>query len=257
MAITIFFLGIFATFIFQGLKLSQQLKSQIGMEIFLSDGITEEMVTSMQLKLESITEIDSIVYISMEKAIEEFQTEYELDITEIYGESPLPPSFKIQLKPEFHEKEKVEQLQKEIEEWQGVDELIYRYDLLKAVQQYLKKTIVISFILGSLLLVASVLLVSNTIKLSILVKENSIKIMSLVGATPAFIRRPFILEGAIQGVVGALLAIGGIFLIVKMLSLFFHLFKIDFGFIPLGLILWAVFLGVLGSWVAIRRHLRL
>jgi cell division transport system permease protein len=215
------------------------------------------MVAAIELKLKPMEEIDSIIYISKEKAIEEFQKEFDLDITEILGENPLPPSFRIQLKPEFHEKDKVEQLQKEFEEWQGVEEVIYRYDLLNAVQQYLKTTLIISFILGSILLVASVLLISNTIRLSILVKKNSIKIMSLVGATPAFIRRPFILEGAIQGAVGALIAIGGIFLIVKMLSLFFHLFKIDFGFIPIGLILWAIFLGVLGSWVAIHRHLRL
>ena len=80
--------------------------------------------------------------------------------------------------------------------------------------------------------------------------------MSLVGATPAFIRRPFILEGAIQGAIGAIIAIGGIFFIEKIVHLFLPFFKLNFGYIPLGLLVWAIFLGILGSWAALRKYLR-
>jgi len=255
--ISIFFLGIFVVFIFQGWSVVRELKSQIEMEVFLKDGIGAERVQSVRTKLQTYEEVEAIVHISKEEALNNFKTEFGENVVEVLGENPLPASIQLKLKSEFHEKQKVEQLQKNIEALTGVDDVIYRYDLLQLIVKYLKILVLITFLVGGLLFFTSILLISNTIRLSIFSKRDSIKIMGLVGATPSFIRRPFVFEGALQGFLGAMLAIFGLLLGSKMLALFLPGININFGMINYGLLVWGVLLGSIGSWVSIRRYLQL
>ena len=262
MAVSIFFLGIFILFLINGWNLVQQLKSRLEMEIFLKDRIDEETVNSIRKKLESFAEIDKIIYISKAKALEEIRKDpeqfpiYSSEALDILGENPLLNSFRVSLKPEFHVRTEVERLHREIESLPGIDEILYRFDLLKAIVHYLRIVMIFVFCIGSALVIASILLISNTIRLSIMVKRESIHIMSLVGATPAFIRRPFVLEGALQGAIGAGIEIAGIFIIIKILSLLFGEFDSTLGLVKWGLLLWGVITGSVGSWVAIHRNLR-
>lgn len=257
--ISMFFLGIFVVFIFQGWSVVRDLKSRIEMEVFLKDGIGGEIVKSVQTKLQTYEEVESSIFISKEEALKNFQkeTEFGEDVVDVLGENPLPASIQLKIKPEFHEEQKVEELQKNIEAITGVDDVIYRYDLLQLVVRYLKILVIITLIIGGILFIASILLISNTIRLSIFNKRESIKIMSLVGATPSFIRRPFVIEGALQGFLGALLAVLGLFVGSKMLTLFLPGISINFVMINYGLLIWGTFLGTIGSWVSIRRYLQL
>lgn len=257
MAVSLFFLGVFMITIFQGWKLVWHLKSQIEMEVFLKDGINNEIVKSIRQKLEPMEEIDTLIYISKEQALSSFQKDIGNDaIVDLLGENPLPASFRIRLKPEYHHKDTVARMQKEIEKWTGVDEVIYRYDLLNAIVKYLKMIIIVAFLLGGTLVVASILLISNTVRLSISTKRDSIKIMNLVGATTGFIRRPFIFEGAIQGALGAFIAILALFFLAKIVGFFLPDIKLQLFYVYLGLLFWGIFLGSLGSWIAMHRYLR-
>lgn len=252
-----FFLGIFVVFIFQGWSVVRHLKSQIEMEVFLKDGIGDKIVQSVRGQLQSFEEIERVNYISKEDALKNFKTEFGEDVVAVLGENPLPASFQLKLKPEFHEHTKVEQLQNSIEAIAGVDDVIYRYDLLQLIVKYLKILVIITFIVGGILFFTSILLISNTIRLSIFSKRESIKIMGLVGATPSFIRRPFVIEGALQGGFGALLAIIGLLLGAKIFAFFLPGFRISFGLTNYGLLIWGILLGSIGSWVSIRRYLQL
>ncbi|HDL17771.1 MAG TPA: ABC transporter permease [Bacteroidetes bacterium] len=258
MAVSLFFLGVFMITIFHGWKLVRHLKSQIEMEVFLKDGINNELLKSIRLKLEPMEEIDTLIYISKEKALAGFQKEIgNEEIVDLLGENPLPASFRIRLKEAYHNKENVAKMQKKIEKWAGVDEVLYRYDLLDAIMKYLKTIILVAFFLGGTLVIASILLISNTVRLSISTKRDSIKIMNLVGATPGFIRRPFIFAGAIQGASGAFVAIIALFFLAKIVGFFLPEIKLHFVYVYLGLLIWGIFLGSMGSWIAMHRYLRL
>lgn len=243
-------------FLIHGWKVAQQLKSRLEMEIYLKDGINEEIVNSIRNKLMSFDEIDKIVFISKAQALEEIQKDLGPEVIDILGENPLPASFRISLKPEFHVGADVNRLHGEIKKLPGIDEVLYRFDLLKKIVRYLKIVMIFAFVIGSVLVIASIFFISNTIRLSIMIKKESINIMSLVGATPAFIRRPFILEGALQGAIGASIAIGAIFIIIKILNLFFSGFDFNLGLVKWGLLFWGVITGSVGSWMAIHRNLR-
>lgn len=229
------------------------------MEVFLKDGIGEEIITRLTTRLQNFAEIDSLSFISKEEALRRFrqETNFDKDIVEILGENPLPASFRIRIKPEYHQRLLVQNLQEKIEDLPGVDEVVYRYDLLQLTAKYLRILILISLGLGGILFLASMLLISNTVRLSILNKRESIEIMSLVGATPGFIRRPFVFEGALQGALGAFISIGGLVLAAKLFTILVPGYVIRFGASYLGLVVWGIFLGSIGSILAIHRHLQL
>ncbi len=255
-AISLFFLGLFAVSVLKGWQVTHQLKKQIEMEVFLRDGVSDDLIYAMKLKLQKQPEIDSVVYVSKTAALRDFQREFGEDVAEILGENPLPASFRIQLNPRYLNPDDVRQLEEKIKGWRGVDEVIYRYDLLQAFEKYFRIAAVVAFFLGLLLIIASILLISNTIRLSILGKRDSIEIMSLVGAKPAFIRRPFVIEGAIQGFLGGLLAVLALLVLLKIVSLLIPGFRLDFKPVGWALIIWGTLIGTVGSWIAIRRLLR-
>ena len=257
MAVSLFFCGIFLISILHGWKLVHQLKSQIVMEVFLKDGVTQELVETLQSSLRQQKEIEQVIFISKEKALAGFQKELGENVLTVLGENPLPASFQIRLRPQYHEQNQVKQLQNRIQTMSGVDEVVYRYDLLRIIQHYLKIAVIITLVLGGILVVTSILLISNTIRLSIQTKRDLIEIMSLVGATSAFIRRPFVVEGALQGALGAAIAIGGIFLLFRILNLLLPGLEVESAWVNGGLLFWGIFLGSIGSWIAIHRFLRI
>ena len=111
-------------------------------------------------------------------------------------------------------------------------------------------------IIGSILVVSSIILISNTVKLSILTRKDSIEIMSLIGAKQSFIRGPFLIEGALQGLIGAILAILGNIILVNIIRIYFPQLMMDIKYIALSILFFGVLFGSLGSWLAIRKTLR-
>lgn len=252
---SLFFLGVFAFAIVKGTLLVRYLKSHLTMELFLRDGIGEDTLSEIQSQLIHYPEIERLTYISKEQALEEFNKEFESDIGSVLGENPLPPSFRVLLKPEYQAEDLIEEVKLRIENISGIDEVVYRFDLQNLIQRYLKIATLFVLVMGGILVFVSVILISNTVKLSILNRKTTIEIMSLVGATQSFIRRPFIIEGALQGMFGAIMAILGILILIKILRVLFPQLTFDITILFLAISAWGILFGSLGSWLAIRRTL--
>jgi len=252
-SLSLFFLGVFAFAIVKGNVLVQYLKSRLTMELFLRDGISEGALNDIQSKLILYPEIEQVQYISKEQALEEFNKEFGRDIESILGENPLPQSFRILLKPEYQKQDLIEPVKTRIETISGVDEVVYRFDLQRLIQRYIRIAVILVLVIGGVLVFTAILLISNTVKLSILTRKESIEIMSLVGATQSFIRRPFIFEGALQGLIGAVIAILGIAILIKIIRIFFPQLTLDITFLGLAMLVLGIIFGSLGSWQAIRR----
>ncbi len=254
--VSLFFVGFFAFAIVKGSLLVGYFKSQLTMELFLRDGITEETTAEIQSQLSKYPEIAQLRFISKEQALEEFNQEFESNIESVLGENPLPSSFRILIKPEYQEEERIEKVKSQIETIGGVDEVIYRFDLQKLILKYIRVAALFVLVVGGVLVVSSIILISNTVKLSILTRKDSIEIMSLVGAKQSFIRGPFLIEGALQGLIGAIVAILGNALLVNILKTFFPQLTLDVKYLAISILFFGVLFGSLGSWLAIRKVLR-
>jgi cell division transport system permease protein len=237
------------------------------MSIYLKDGVTD---TTRQKVLSLIRDlpgarIDRIItkkqaFLDLKRALGR-----EANVLEGLPKNPLPASIEVVFKPSDHSKPEPEKIRKEIETFEGVDEVQYSEEWLRRFEGLMRMFRLAGLIIGGLLGLGVLFIVTNTIKLTIYSRQEEIEIMKLVGATDWFVKTPFLLEGSIQGAVSGSFSIlvlyGGYVLLSVKKADILGLALLDFVFIPQGYILIiflvSIGLGLLGSFIALGRFFRL
>ena len=203
--------------VFGGFLLVQQnlqgfLKSwgnQIQMFAYLEETVTSQQLKGLLAKVRALPEVDSLRYVSQEKAWDEFRRSLGAQSGLLQGLEPdiLPASLEITLKAEHRGRETLRDVAERLRRAPGIAEVEYPAEWMERLNVFLVGVQWTKWILGGLLFIATLLIVGNTVKLAILARREEIEIMQLVGATRGLIKAPFILEGMIQGVFGALLSV--------------------------------------------------
>lgn len=254
--LSLILIGVFIIFILNAQRLVNRIQSRMELEIFIDNSYTIERIEELERRIFTITGIDSVRYVSKDEAAEIFKQQFGQDIFEILEENPLPSSFQVKLKPTFRSAGYAKKISEQLNQLEGVDEVYYRQDLLIILEKYIQIFVGVIFGIGLLLAAGSIFLVSNTIKLIIFSRSTIIEIMKLVGATRRFIRRPFLVEGIIQGFIGGSLAALFFYLIFKIVKLEIPgLILINQENYPLLIILGILF-GLIGSLLALRKFLK-
>ncbi len=220
-------------------------------------------------KLESFPEVDSVLYVSQADAMQRFQKHLGNDAGLLEGVSRdlLPASFELGLRSEFRNQQGIAKVIERLENNLNVDDLRYGQKWLERFNNFVRMLRFSGIVLGGFLLLAALFIVSNTIKLTLYARRDELEIMALVGATMRFIKVPFMLEGAIQGLLGGLialvfLALSFTFVLSRSLSAFW-LTPTDFNLLFLTvnqqivLVLSGLVLGILGSLSSLRRFVRI
>jgi len=156
------------------------------------------------------------LYIDKEQAAKELTQELGQDPTEFLGYNPLLGSIELNLYSPYANNDSIALIETELRRMPEVKEVVYQKSLIEAVNDNVHKISLVLIALSVLLLLISYALISNTVRLSVYAKRFLIHTMKLVGATGRFIRRPFLLQGLVNGLVSSVLAIG-------MLSLLLYL----------------------------------
>lgn len=235
--------------------------------LFLHDETTDATATALAAQLRGWTEVAQVQLITREQALEEFRAlgGFE-DALEQLQNNPLPIVLAIYPHPTYSAPAPLEVLQEQLLKLPEVD--FARMDTLwlQRFQAILELIQITVLLLGGLLGMGVLLIVGNTIRLEILNRAIEIEIMELVGATAAFIRRPFLYAGAWYGMLGGLTAWLLVTLTILLLqgpvSRLASLYRSEFplsalGFSATGIVLASsVLLGLIGSWIAVNRHLR-
>jgi cell division transport system permease protein len=249
-------IGVFILVILNIQRFVNQIQSRMELEIFIDNSYNIDQVEALKRRIFTINGIDSVRYVSKTDAAEIFKQQFGKDIFEILDENPLPPSFQVKLKPTFRSTINAKKISDQIRQLEGVDEVFYRQDLLIILEKYMRVFLIVILGIGILLGTGAVFLVSNTIKLIIFSRSNILEIMKLVGATRRFIRRPFLIEGILQGLIGGSLASLFFYFLFKVIRLEIPgLIFIDQKNYPL-LIMLGIFFGLFGSLLALRKFLK-
>ena len=240
-------------------RILDNLRSKVEMEAFLDEPITSARIGELRRGLTTVDGVDHVYYVSKDEAAKIFKDEFGEDINGVLDFNPLPPSFKIYLKESFRTPAKAETIAKKIKTLQGVDNVIYRKDMLEFLENRSKTLSTIGLFVGLLIAFSSIFLVSNTIRLTIFAKRKAIQTMKLVGASRSFIRAPFLIEGILQGVVGGTIAAAILYYIVSFAVAFISKELADFIQIDLvfylGIIVIGAILGLLGSTISVRKFI--
>ncbi len=262
-ALSLFVVGLFAFTAVTLNDLISRFEKQVEIKVFLNDSIDPNSVQKLQDEIYSWSEVEVVRYISKEEALERFKKQFrdQPDLIKNLPGNPLPASFEIRLKdPQLVDKVAVRfNGRKEVDTVEYGKQVVERLFSAARVMRYAGLTFIF------LLSFVSLVLIVNTIRIAIFSRRQEVVIMRLVGASNWFIRLPFVIEGCIQGISGAVLAAVGIYLLkstffenivaqIRWLPVRFE--NILFWQITLGLILGGLAIGALGSGIALRRFLK-
>lgn len=214
-SISLLLLGIFAVVSINTTRFVEALRDRLEMEAFLREPVTLEQRMNLERAVRNVDGIESVDYISKDEAARIFKQEFGEDINQVLDFNPLPPSFKIRLKPTFRTAASASAISDRVGAIGGIESVRYRKGLVELIDARTTAVHNLSLGLGLLVSLSAIFLVSNTIRLAIYAKRRLIRTMELVGATRAFIRSPFLLEGILQGALGGLIASGILYILIE------------------------------------------
>lgn len=255
-AITLTLLGIFLILTVNVQRIVDLFRERMTLEVFIDNSLGSDQIRELKKNISSVQGVEKVVFISPQEALEQFRKEFGEDPLEVLGENPLPPSFQLKLRRDQCSPDGAERLVRRLDKLEGIDEVVYHGKLFRIVDRYSHIVFLADGTLFFIVLLSAILLVANTLRLTILSQRETIQIMELVGATKGFIKRPYLIQGILQGGIGGGLGSLIVWGLVKVVTLRFPHF-IDVSII---VVLTPFFLGLLlsylGSRVGLRRFLR-
>jgi cell division transport system permease protein len=219
-------------------------------------------------KIRQMRGVESVKYVSPSDAMAFMETKLggQKDLLEGIQPAVLPPSLEVQLTREYRNSTKIGEVVSQLKQFPQVEEIQYGQEWVQMFSSLVRILRVTQWVLGGLLLLAMAFIISNTLQLTISSRREEIEIMQLVGASPSFIQVPFYMEGMIQGLLGAGLALLFLFLLQKIILFYLPFFMKDWFpgipilFLPpltlIGILLGGMILGFLGSVMASVRFLK-
>lgn len=250
------------------------IEDTVTINVFISDDATDDEVQAFQEKLESWQNVQSVNFKSKEDALEDWRSmssSADSTIAALDGENPLPRSFEVVMEDSSQVEDMANRI-KEDTDFQAmadngdVDESVqYSQEMVGRLFQVTGYIRIACIVLVALLTFIAFIFINNTIRLSITARRREIAIMRLVGASNGFIRGPFVTEGVLQALLGALLSIGVLELVrnflmprvMNMVSWWQFEIPLEVYLMTYGaLILVGLVIGLFGSAIAMRRYLK-
>jgi len=259
-SIALLLLGVFALITMNVTTFVDGIRSRVDVEVFLSSDLNERQQEEMAGILRKLPGVDEVNFISKEDAAKIFQQDFGESFQDILEDNPLPQSFRLSILPGYNNSDSIALIASSIEKLRVVESVYYRKQLLQLIDKRARAFSLASLFVGIMLAISAVILVANTIRLTIFAKRHLIRTMKLVGATPFFIRLPFLIEGTIHGCIGGIIAC----VFIDIVYTFFLLplsedllldIGVGIGFYAL-LILSGCILGLIGSIVSVGRFLK-
>lgn len=261
-AFSLFVLGLFGLVAINLRQALRGVEERVEVVAFLLRGTTPEVVAAASEDIQSFPEVESVSYVSADEALAraranlvEFRDAFQdLEV------NPLPPSLEIRLKPGFRDARHATAVSERLKAFPFVEDVRYGRDWVERLDRLRNLAGAVVGIIGLAFAAVAVVIIGTTIRMTVLQRAREIAIMRLVGASDWFIRGPFLLEGALKGLLGGLLSL----LLVYLGYLLFRsrqtgaLDQLVF-FRPdqvIVLVLFGVMIGLFGSLVSVGRHLR-
>ncbi|MBI3393455.1 MAG: ABC transporter permease [Nitrospirae bacterium] len=208
-AIALSILGLFILTAHNFSRLLDRWSQGFQVTVYLADGTGSKEAAALLAAVRRQPEVAEAVHTTPEEALKTFKKELgdQKSLLEGLGENPLPASIDIKLKPEARTLIEVEALARRLKGLPGAAEIQYGQEWISNLSLIMGVLRIVSLAGGGLIAAGVVFLVANTIKLTIYARRDEVEVLSILGATPSFIRTPFVLEGMIQGGLGAAAAL--------------------------------------------------
>lgn len=259
---SLFTIGLFALVALNFRQSLQTLAERVEVVAFVLRGTPTETITAASGDVQAFPEVLEVRYVSEELALARARQEL-VEFKEAYRDleaNPLPASLEVRLKPEFRDAKNAQAVAERLRAFPFVDDVRYGRDWVQRLDRLRNLAALVGLIIGLAFAVVAVVIIGVTIRITVLQRATEISIMRLVGATNRYIRGPFLLEGALKGVLGGILA-------VLMCWVMYSIFRRSASEVAGGLVffggtavmiglLFGTAIGLLGSLLSVGRHLR-
>tara|TARA_B100000902_G_scaffold192404_1_gene183849 strand:+ start:286 stop:1158 length:873 start_codon:yes stop_codon:yes gene_type:complete len=238
---------------------SYEFKSKYRIEVFFESNLDLNEARDLFNTILVIEGIEQGEFVDKEKAAKLFKSFFKEDINEIVGDNPLPMGGRFDITENYRKFDRMGAIVKQIRYLSGVDVASFQQGIISRVDTIVENILGASMLLGLIIFFIAVILVSNTIRLIIHAKQDAIETMHLLGATNSFIRFPFVIEGIIQGLLGAIFSLSILYLLRSLqVYLLEPLIKIPI-VEPANLIIYNIIFGLvlalIGSYRGISKYL--
>jgi cell division transport system permease protein len=269
LTIALFLIGLCGLLTLNARKLAELVKQNVEVQVYLDNDLSTSKLDSIfkliakkpfVLQKENSPQIN---FISKEVAAKQFIQESGEDYRKLLGNNnPLHNVYAVKIKDEFFNEVQLKEIKTDLEKLSGVHEVAYVENFVEEVNRNISKIYLVLSVFVILLLVIIVILVNNTIKLSLYSQRFLIRSMQLVGATNAFIRKPFIVKGGLQGLISGLVACTLLIIIQQIavqridgLGMLQETSKLIM--LILGILVIGVLVGILSTYQSVERYLKL
>lgn len=229
-SLVLLLVGIAGFLLVSGRGVSDYLKENMQISVMMKRDVGETAALRYKKAIDGEPFVKSSAYVSKEQGAKEMAELLGDDFLGVFETAPIPASVNLTLKADYVSPDSLAMVKAALEKSPDVEEVIYQQSLVEALNSNLSKISLFLAVFIALLLFISFVLINNTVRLSVYSKRFSIHTMKMVGATWAFIRRPFLLQSAFQGLFAALVAIvmiiAGLFILKGQFAQLFAVFSL-------------------------------
>ena len=255
-AFSLFAVGLFGLVVLNIRDALQKVEERVEIRAFVAEKTPVEQIALAADDVSKFAEVQSVDLVTQEQALERARRELG-EFRDVFEAEFLPPSLDVHLKPGYRDPASVRRVADRLKALSFVDDVRYGEEWITQLYRLRNIAGVAAIALGLAFAAVAVIIIGATIRMAVLARAREISIMRLVGATDGYIRRPFLIEGFVKGVLGGALALGLTWIAIHAVSgyLSFQTVFFDQRLALFGLAGGAL-LGLLGSAFSVGRHLR-
>jgi len=255
-AFSLFAFGLFGLVALNIRNALQRVEDRVEIRAFVADGTPIESITAASDEISKYPEVSKVDIVTQEQALVRARKELG-EFSDVFDGQFLPSSLDVKLKPGFRDPKTVRKIVDQVKGYDFVDDVRFGEEWIAQLYRLRNIAGVAGVALGLAFAAVAIIIIGATIRMAVLARSREISIMRLVGATDGFIRRPFLIEGSIKGVLGGVLALVLTYMAMRVLDQYLHFQTAFFDrrLATLGIVFGAL-MGLLGSAVSVGRHLR-
>lgn len=261
-SLVLLLVGIASMLLVNAKGVSDYFKENMQVSVLMKQTVAEEDALKFKMNLDKEEYIRSSVYVSREQGQREMAALLGEDFLDVFTTSPIPISIDVTLAADYVSADSLEVVKTKLSASPFVEEVVYQKSLVDALNANLGRISLVISILIALLLFISFVLINNTVRLNVFARRFTIHTMKLVGATRSFIRAPFLVQSAFQGIFAAFVSIivliGMLFFMRSEFAQLFEIFRLELLLVVMGIVLFSgVAICLVSTWFVVNKLLSL
>ncbi len=267
-ALALTLVGLFAMVLFNGSRVLHDLGQSLTLSVYIQDAATPADLAAIEQKIRGRAGVKAVKSLTREQDRQRNKSLLDAELLQGLDESAIPgqPVLEVEIDAELASRGDVNDLVKWAKELKGVhsvEDVEFGAEKLRLLFAIVEIARTIGIVLSLVLLASAMFFVFSTIRLGVFSRRDEIEILSLVGATPGFVRLPFLVEGALQGLVGAAVAMGLLGLLhfeLRALVRDVYMLNVSWSLLPPGMVVWLLIggpsVGLAASAMSVGRYLK-